>query len=153
MIWIGVIIVTAAAVAAFSRMPFQKCTLDLVRAGRKSLYVISSRRVSDHWKERVLLRYAAQMFKASVALIICALVLVVPVLVGDYIAALWSADLLAAILTWQGLGLSIVTASLQVGVVRWLSKRASKRAASVLMRSRKQRRSRLADGAQSPIRE
>ena len=97
MIWVGVVLVTVVAVFAFLQPPFRQVSTDLLRTTRKSLHIISSRRISDHWKARVLPRYAGQMFKSSLILLFCLLVLIFPVIAGDWIASLWSLDLVAAI--------------------------------------------------------
>lgn len=123
MIWVGVVLVTVVAVFAFLQTPFRQVSTDLLRTTRKSLHIISSRRISDHWKARVLPRYAGQMFKSSLILLFCLLVLIFPVIAGDWIASLWSLDLVAAMTTWEGLGLSIFTASIQVGLIRSRSDR------------------------------
>lgn len=118
MIWALVVVVTLAAVWCFLRTPFRRGATDLLKAGSQAFAVMSSRRISDHWKEKVLPRYAGQMFMASGTLFLCLLALVVPVAAGELIARLWGADLIGAMSTWQGLGLSLLTASVQMRLVR-----------------------------------
>ncbi len=118
MIWGLVVVVTLAAVWCFLRTPFSRVAADLLQASRKAFSVISSRRISDHWKEKVLPRYAGQIFMASATLFLCLLALVVPVAVGELIARLWHADLIGALSTWPGLGLSLLTGSVQMRLLR-----------------------------------
>ena len=40
------------------QLPFRRVAEKMLDVARKSLRVLLSKRISDHWKERVLLRYA-----------------------------------------------------------------------------------------------
>jgi len=123
MIWVWVIIVTLVAVEAFLRTPFKRALTDLAVASKKSASVISSKSISDHWKEKVLPRYAAQIFKNSIYLFLCLLAIVIPVAIGHFASILFSENLLHAISTWQGVGLSVLVACIYVGVRNALQKK------------------------------
>lgn len=116
MIWIWVIAATLAAVEAFLRTPFKRALGDLTATTTKSFAVISSKHISDHWKEKVLPRYAGRIFKSSIVLFLCLLALAAPVIVFHFLAGFFSEDLLAAMTSWEGLGLSLVAATLYVYV-------------------------------------
>lgn len=56
------------AIEFFLRLPFLMHIRSTLAVARKSTGVIMARHVSDHWKERVLLRYARDMALHSVIL-------------------------------------------------------------------------------------
>lgn len=60
----------AAAVEMFARLPFIESVRRIARSGRTTAWVISSSKISDHWKEKVLLAYSGQMARQSCLLII-----------------------------------------------------------------------------------
>lgn len=61
------------------RVPLVRHVNLLIKVAKKSLRIIRSRKVSDHWKEIVLLRYARDLCKHTlfIALLIVGLVLVI----------------------------------------------------------------------------
>ena len=59
--YIAAIIVCIAAVETFMLLPLGKALHKLAALTNKILAVLTSKRVSDHWKEKVLLRYSGQM--------------------------------------------------------------------------------------------
>jgi hypothetical protein len=86
MIWL---LAAAAAVAAgelFLRLPVVG-TLDLVLAtSRKSARVLASRRISEHWKERVLPIYALRIAGGSLRFLFFLAMLLTPFLVAGFLA-------------------------------------------------------------------
>jgi hypothetical protein len=87
-----------AVVELFFRLPFM-AQVEAVNAGAlKALGVVRSPRISDHWKERVLPRYAGRILRASLALggllLVCAAVFTFV----WTLAALWPAGGLAGAL-------------------------------------------------------
>ena len=75
--WLLVIGVSCLAAELFSRLPFEPTVSRMARCGARAGRIISSRRISDHWKERVLPRYALRMAGHTLALTLCFAVLVV----------------------------------------------------------------------------
>ena len=59
--YIAAIIVCIAAVETFMLLPLGKAIHKLAALTNKILSVLKSKRISDHWKEKVLLRYSGQM--------------------------------------------------------------------------------------------
>lgn len=59
--YIAAVLVCIVAVEAFMRLPLGRALHDLNALLSKILSVITSKRISDHWKEKVLLRYAGQL--------------------------------------------------------------------------------------------
>lgn len=91
----------------------------LLATSRKSTRVMTSRRISDHWKEKALLRYSRTMMVSTLRL---ALVLAVAGLGvwGIAFAAerLAGIDLFGFLATWQGLALSTAVAMAYAAVFR-----------------------------------
>lgn len=107
MIWALLVVATIAACELLARLPI----LDQVHraaetAGRAATLVANSK-VSDHWKERVLPRYALRIAGASLAafaLLVCALI---PYIALVYTGPLLGADVGALLLNgWIILGIS-----------------------------------------------
>ena len=72
----SILVSTPAVVVAVEvahALPIPNLVRNLVTRGRKSLHLLRSDRISDHWKERVLPAYATTMLKAS--LLIAALMI------------------------------------------------------------------------------
>jgi hypothetical protein len=84
-------LLAALAVEYFLRVPLVPAARALAALAHKSIRVVSSKRISDHWKEKVLLRYSREMAgrTALVALMVagCAPVIAVPALVLDWVFA------------------------------------------------------------------
>ncbi len=68
-----------ATVELFFRLPFRKTFRSLIGTMSKSIKVISSPNISDHWKEKILLVYAADTLGSSVLLFLLMLVALLPV--------------------------------------------------------------------------
>jgi hypothetical protein len=81
-------LLAALAVEYLSRVPLVSAGQSMAALARKSIRLLSSTRISDHWKEKVLLRYSRDMTRrtAVVALIVvgCVAVVTVPALVLDW---------------------------------------------------------------------
>lgn len=58
MIWIFVLVAAVLASEAFLRLPLLPVIRRVAETARKSGRVLASKRISDHWKERVLPRYS-----------------------------------------------------------------------------------------------
>lgn len=56
------------SVEYFLNIPFIVHVKKMLTVSKKSYQVVSSKRISDHWKERVILHYAIQLMKESLYL-------------------------------------------------------------------------------------
>lgn len=56
------------AIEIFIRLPFIKHGKQLLNIANKSVSVLISRRISDHWKEKVLLYYAQKLISHTITL-------------------------------------------------------------------------------------
>lgn len=68
MTYLAVCLICVAAIELFIRLPFLKQVARLGEIGRKTSWVISSSRISDHWKEKVLQRYSRDLAVCSILL-------------------------------------------------------------------------------------
>jgi hypothetical protein len=59
--WLWVIGASCLAAELLSRLPFERTVSSMAQCAHLAGHVISSRRISDHWKERVLPAYAGRM--------------------------------------------------------------------------------------------
>ncbi len=68
----------AALVEAAARLPLQKPLHDYLAVSRRAVATLRSRRISEHWKERILPAYARRMLRASVGVgLLLALILAI----------------------------------------------------------------------------
>lgn len=124
--YIVVIFLTIAAVEIFKRLPLLGRFGELINVMNKSRRTISSRYISDHWKERVLLSYSLSILKLStqVGLMIFFVVMVIvlsALLLDRLIATVpLTSDLL---FSWFGIGLTTATAMLYLRVSKALEKK------------------------------
>jgi len=84
-----VIIITIVAVECFIRIPFTKTIKLILTIAKKAIKVLTSTKISDHWKEIVLLRYSIDLFKGIMIifcyLVTCILIVLIPIIVIDQI--------------------------------------------------------------------
>ena len=52
---------------------------------KKTLWVIHSPRISDHWKEKILLSYSIQLFISSISLFILLIVASFPIVITTFV--------------------------------------------------------------------
>jgi hypothetical protein len=76
-------------VECFIKIPFEKTIKLVLGITKKAIKVLTSTKISDHWKEIVLLRYSIDLFKRIIILfcylITCFLIVLVPIIVIDKI--------------------------------------------------------------------
>lgn len=76
-------IAAVAASEALLRLPVMQQAHGLSQVARKSVATISSKRISDHWKERILPAYSGRMARCSILFFVLLCLAVAPVaLVG-----------------------------------------------------------------------
>lgn len=110
-------LVTVSAVESFLRLPFRSQAASLQQALTRARSIMLSPRISDHWKEKALLAYAARIMRATATIAVSLAVVA--------LAALATAWLLARVLnldrpiaeilgTWPALTVSIIIATIYV---------------------------------------
>ena len=112
--WILTIPFCAVLVELVLHLPLLEPLKELSRSSNRAVHVVTAKAVSDHWKEKAMGAYAQKTFVASAK--IAGLLAVV---LGGAAILVVGLDQLsdgfqAFILSWSGLGLSVVAASLYV---------------------------------------
>ncbi|WP_282608359.1 hypothetical protein [Pelagibius sp. Alg239-R121] len=64
-----VVIASVIAVELFVRLPVVDQVYQLFGTTQKAGHIIAAKAVSDHWKERVMLRYAQEILLSSIKLV------------------------------------------------------------------------------------
>ncbi len=62
------VLMSLLAIEIFIRLPFIKYGKQLLNTANKSVNVLISRKISDHWKEKVLLYYALKLLLHTITL-------------------------------------------------------------------------------------
>ena len=110
MLWLLAAFSGIGFVEIFLRLPVRAEISKLIGTAGKSARVIRSTRISDHWKEKVLLVYSGQIFQSTVG-VTFRIVLALGPLVGLTILATFLALPLAEfMLSWQGLLFTTIVA-------------------------------------------
>lgn len=110
--WLGLILSTCLAVEIGYRLPFAKTVPVLANTGRKATQLIQNRKISDHWKERVLPVYAFQLFIASLLLLFSLILLISPILLIAALLLHFGFHVMGLFMTAHGVGVSLLIASL-----------------------------------------
>jgi hypothetical protein len=109
--WVLLVAGTVLAVELFLRLPIVATARRLLGTARKAQRTIRSTRVSDHWKEKVLLAYAGRPFVSS--LLVCGLIVlaVLPLLLLAMTGAWLGIDVAGRMMQATGIAVSVVVAS------------------------------------------
>ena len=59
--WLWMIGASCLAAELLSRLPFERTVSRMMRCANQASRVIASKRISDHWKERIVPAYAGRM--------------------------------------------------------------------------------------------
>lgn len=104
-------IVGIAFVELLVRTHFVGTAYALLDTGSRATHVVTSKRISDHWKERAVLAYSGTMMRCTLRLGLVLLAAAAAVWgLGLLSRALIDLDLLQALTTWQGLAVSTAAA-------------------------------------------
>lgn len=83
------LVLTVFAIECFFRLPVVKHFKMLMQCSNKALRVITSKRISDHWKERILLVYARKMALHSIVMGLGMVTCILLILVPAYLLDIW----------------------------------------------------------------
>ena len=110
MLWLLAALAGILFVEVLVRLPFFTTLNRFQQIMTRILSVLRSDRISDHWKERVLPRYASQMMGATLRIggILVAAFVAIGCVMG--LASLVGADLLGFSLSWVGVVFMTVVA-------------------------------------------
>lgn len=112
MTWITTAIVSIVLVEVVLRLPILGVLTQMNAVAKKALHVLSSKSISDHWKEKVMLAYAGSLFKNTMIiagfLLLVVGIVIVMVVVFDY----FGTDTKNFIVSWVGILFSCAVAFL-----------------------------------------
>ena len=72
---LAAMVICICGVELFSRAPLYETIVALLQYAKKSTHVIASRKISDHWKEKVLPTYSLRVAQNSLKLLFIFLVI------------------------------------------------------------------------------
>ena len=116
--WVLTVLVSVVVVELVLRLPFGELLAVLRRFGLAGVRVVAAPGVSDHWKEKAMGAYARRTFTASLKI-----AGLITATLGAAFCVIWLLDRLsggfqAFILSWTGLGASLLSASVYVLIRR-----------------------------------
>jgi hypothetical protein len=86
MIWVLLALAAVLASEAMLRLPLIAQAKSVADVSRRSMHVLRARRISDHWKERVLPAYSLRMAKGSIGFFISLCLALLPVALLGFVA-------------------------------------------------------------------
>ena len=86
MVWILLVLAAILASEAMLRLPLITQAKSVIDVSGRSMRVLQSKRISDHWKERALPAYSARLFKGSVGFFLTLCIALLPVVVLGFAA-------------------------------------------------------------------
>ena len=78
---VAVAIATLVACEVALRLPLGRILTTLSGSAKQAMKVLSSKKISDTWKEKMLPVYAGRIMKASLSLFVCLIAIALPVVV------------------------------------------------------------------------
>lgn len=103
MIWLLVAVAIIAVVEAFLFLPFVERVKRIWSSYSKAVRTISSRQISDHWKEKVLVAYAASIFSESITVLIILGLAISPILAAIFAGTFLGLDVYRALMSVEGI--------------------------------------------------
>lgn len=90
---------TAIAVEIFLKTPMLSWVNDLTVTGQKSVHMVSSEKISDHWKEKVLLRYSGSIAVNTLKILFGMFIIFMPII----LLCLFNTSVLSLTTAWSGI--------------------------------------------------
>jgi hypothetical protein len=112
--WALAALVSVLFVEVFIRLPLNATIASLLSTMRKSLRVLQSARISDHWKERALRAYSGHSLIGSLKLAALLFIALIPAVVAVVAADYFGAGLQGFLLSPLGILWSTVVAIIYV---------------------------------------
>ncbi|MEM9045688.1 MAG: sulfotransferase [Pseudomonadota bacterium] len=103
MSWVLLALATLAACEVLSRIDLAGQLQSLSETASRAVRVISNPAISDHWKERILPRYALRIAWAAITSFVLLLVALSPFALLVVVAPLWGADFAAFLVGWSAI--------------------------------------------------
>lgn len=123
---------TLASCLLFQRLPVLAHFQRALGYARKALRLILNTSVSDHWKERVLPRYAIRLALGSLGSFILVLAALAPFYLLLGIDLMVDMGFLDSMLSWPGIAWMMTVAAIYLGLARVGQRRASAKASAAV---------------------
>lgn len=111
MTWILTIVLSIILVELIIRLPFRSVLSTAETITRKALHTLGAKSVSDHWKEKALLAYAATLFASSMKLFGLILIVGLIVALSTWVSDFFGYELGHFLFSWTGILFSSVVAT------------------------------------------
>ncbi len=105
--WLGALLILFVVIELWLRIPVIPRLKTLADTVLKSQRVITSKRISDHWKEKILLAYAQTLFLQTLWIFALFIVVFSPLAVGGFVMSSVGIDVFSLFLTGPGIVISI----------------------------------------------
>ena len=109
--WLLACLAVIMAVEIFLRTNIRTNVAEMFSFMKRSTSTIASARISDHWKEKVLVHYSFMILINSLQLFLYLLLIFSPIVAIHLVASQFETDLISLLITPLGLIVSIVFAS------------------------------------------
>ncbi len=109
-----VVLASFIAVELFVRLPVIDQVYQLFGTTHKAGHIITARAVSDHWKERVMLRYAREIMLSSIKLVLFMTGVLMLAVLPAFLVQLFidpGLSIEALFSSWTAIGVSLVAAT------------------------------------------
>ncbi|MFW6106273.1 MAG: hypothetical protein ACOC5H_02785 [Desulfovermiculus sp.] len=117
MVWIVTALCCICAVELLLRAGLFATIRQMRAVYGKTVRTLTNKRISDHWKEKVLPAYAWMIFKGSVWLLLSLLLVFGPFLIAIFLAESFDLGFLSFVSSWTGIiGATCIAAA--YGLVR-----------------------------------
>lgn len=110
MAWALLVLGTIAVAELFLRLPIAAAARGILGTARRAQRTIRSARISDHWKEKVLLAYAARLFAGSLRIFGLVVLAVLPLALLAGLGAAAGIDLGPQLTRLPGILVSVAVA-------------------------------------------
>ena len=94
------------SVEIFNRSNYIFLIKSLVEVSKKSINIISNKKISDHWKENIIPKYSLQMMKYSMQMLLILFLIIFIFVIGDKVLS----GFLEFTFSWNGIIESILLA-------------------------------------------
>ena len=125
--YLGFVLAALLTTELLFRVPIQARLSAILSNSSKARHVVQSSRISDHWKEKVLLHYSGAIFRNSLGIALMMIELLLPVLAIEILLrSVGSGGILEYLLQWRGILLFTLVAvawGILRGVVRGIGLR------------------------------
>ena len=119
MTWLILGVATLVSCVIVRRLPILEQFRGATSYARRSLRLIVNTAISDHWKERVLPRYAWRLARNSLSGFGLMLLALAPFIFLAGVDQLWPQGILQAMLGWRGFACIMAVAILYLTLVRF----------------------------------